>query len=698
MSAKIITIGFALIIFLMSCVAVTWSLITVAPLLLLLSVIGLVVVLSHKECKSSSIHWEIGLVVLCFLYFGVRAFYSPVTEYGRQDLFLVLISSIIFIGNVLIGKKVSLQIFYIICVCLILFINVLMLHSGINSLRDNLFDYARGTNVTGMYGHRNIYGNMIMMCTLVCISLVLFCNKGAVLKWLRLMKKERSVGAILMGFVTLAVPLMGYTGYKLIDHLRFQDHIGVLRRDGGRPDMYAMAIDQVPDAPLLGSGSRSFYYKSYENFEEGSIGGHEDLVFVHNEFLQSLTDYGIIGFVLLLLLLFFTLFKIVNYLVMFKEVDDRNWINLDALRISSMAVIVGMLVHSMVSFPFHSYSSCALFAVIFSWWFIYGDEKLTCKKRINWLSNVVIRLSLLLFVCAGIYVAGNETRASLIFLKQGIKDDVENWDPSSVNSTQWRSALEQVIEIAPNHNRYGKLASLNLLQARNNEVGEREELLSEAYQNYSKSLDYHPYYSVAMLNQIDYLLDQENFNEAEVIVTRVKQLNRNREKFFNILYREGKLYYLETLEDLSKEDFTSALVHCTESIEVLLKGLDIVGVRQDVPHKYLYSKALLLRVYLLRKLNHRDEAVEEFDKYFEFSRKYLNTSKEDKIGFIEAILFEADRSFPVDLARELSLRRHLSAELTRYSALISSSELIKISDLLKNTKLRIAELERAGIK
>ncbi|MBC8148520.1 MAG: O-antigen ligase family protein, partial [Verrucomicrobiaceae bacterium] len=74
--------------------------------------------------------------------------------------------------------------------------------------------------------------------------------------------------------------------------------------DGGRLAMQQMAFEIFLDSPLLGQGPRSFSYLSLENWDPDMLWiriGMPD--FAHNEYLQVLSDYGAVGFLIIIVLL-----------------------------------------------------------------------------------------------------------------------------------------------------------------------------------------------------------------------------------------------------------------------------------------------------------------------------------------------------------------------------------------------------------
>ena len=65
---------------------------------------------------------------------------------------------------------------------------------------------------------------------------------------------------------------------------------------------WGSSIEQFSEAPLAGTGSRTFFFYSRKFRPEEEGAAVFESKFVHNEYLQALADYGIIGLILILAL------------------------------------------------------------------------------------------------------------------------------------------------------------------------------------------------------------------------------------------------------------------------------------------------------------------------------------------------------------------------------------------------------------
>ena len=137
--------------------------------------------------------------------------------------------------------------------------------------------------------------------------------------WKRLKPSVRRVGGVLLGTVSLLViSVLFFSAHSIGTRLGN----GTLAGDGraNLPEVWEAGLKQFGESPLLGTGSRSSYIYS-RTFRSPELGPHVgEPEFVHNEFLQMLADYGIVGLALLLLVLFFHFRLGVRFLSAFQSV------------------------------------------------------------------------------------------------------------------------------------------------------------------------------------------------------------------------------------------------------------------------------------------------------------------------------------------------------------------------------------------
>ena len=121
-----------------------------------------------------------------------------------------------------------------------------------------------------------------------------------------------------------------------------------------RLQMWESSLQQFRLSPLTGTGSGTFLYYARQ-FRAPSV--QADPIFVHNDYLHLLAEYGIIGaalgFVFLVLHLFAGCSGVKRIVTVKMQPDWRTSSNELALVIGALSGISALLLHSVVDFNFH---------------------------------------------------------------------------------------------------------------------------------------------------------------------------------------------------------------------------------------------------------------------------------------------------------------------------------------------------------
>ena len=175
------------------------------------------------------------------------------------------------------------------------------------------------------------------------------------------LKQRRSK---LLGIVSIAVVLLGVGGIvssvwvvqriteKRVE--KYEENTGrkveAKVSDGGRVAFQQMGFEIFLDSPVVGGGARAFSYRALEKWDPDTLElWMGDPEFAHNEFIQLLSDYGLLGFVLVLALLF--IHGILGVINLVSE-DDRDS-GLSIWQLGAAGGLVAMLCQSYFSFIFH---------------------------------------------------------------------------------------------------------------------------------------------------------------------------------------------------------------------------------------------------------------------------------------------------------------------------------------------------------
>ena len=175
------------------------------------------------------------------------------------------------------------------------------------------------------------------------------------------LKQRRSK---LLGIISIAVVLLGVGGIvssvwvvqriteKRVE--KYEENTGrkveAKVSDGGRVAFQQMGFEIFLDSPAVGGGARAFSYRALEKWDPDTLElWMGDPEFAHNEFIQLLSDYGLVGFALILILLF--IHGIVGVINLVSE-DDRDS-GLSIWQLGAAGGLVAMLCQSYFSFIFH---------------------------------------------------------------------------------------------------------------------------------------------------------------------------------------------------------------------------------------------------------------------------------------------------------------------------------------------------------
>ena len=188
----------------------------------------------------------------------------------------------------------------------------------------------------------------------------------------------KSRGARWFAPALVAIPVIGlgigaflFMGWQNAQNVRFAG-VGItsLLDNSCRLYFLGAAVSCVSLHPLLGGGSQSYGWECYRFLDGKTNGGiiTHNPKFVHNEWVQSATDYGLAGAGLLggfLGALALAAVLRVMFETVPAERDGR-----DAWRIGGLAALAGMLVQSCFSFVFHMMPGALLLGVclgLMSW-------------------------------------------------------------------------------------------------------------------------------------------------------------------------------------------------------------------------------------------------------------------------------------------------------------------------------------------
>lgn len=426
---KIILLSVSLALVLIMGVDLVYTRIGIPLTLLGLSVF-LFAIASYRESRSPSI-----ILLLCVMgiagYFLARGYGVGPLAFFVSDGVLILCAASTF----LIGQMISQRNMIVLIGALIVlgFGNVLW------GFAENSFAGSTGNSpITGMFGHYNVFvaftnvifygalsfallglralrwrvffGVIAALCLVAIFSAgsrggwIAFLVGGGVFSSLYLVHlnriNSRWFGPMLIALIVVIVG-GGVTVKSKLDNIK-EGRSGAGASglaDDGRVVFQQWGINFFLKEPIVGNGPRSFEYLTIKNWKLDELPRHfPDPDFVHNEFIQLLCDYGIIGFMMIIAVLFVCGVKGVSSFLLQSEHEEESK---RLLMIFGLASITCLLAQSLFSFLFHFPALIALLGLIFS--ILYGMRPK--PKRALFPSILAGCIGGIVMICGGVLSA-----------------------------------------------------------------------------------------------------------------------------------------------------------------------------------------------------------------------------------------------------------------------------------------------------
>gem|GEM_PF-2035814 len=271
--------------------------------------------------------------------------------------------------------------------------------------------------------------------------------------------------------------------------------------------IWADTIPMISDKLILGHGPAGFewHYPRYKHQET-----NRKVTYTHNDYLNALADYGLIGTVIILFFIILLFMKARKIPTLFEHPDTQ------AIMVGCLSSVIGVLIHALFDFNNHIYSNALLFIVVCGIFVsvtanVDTDEENYWKfEKINGNFLFLFLIGLILAgIVAGGIMHGRRLLLSEIYFQQGkILQSQIFWDEAL---KKYELAQEYDYK---NPNIYGKLAEVtaakNLFRVKID--------AHEAINYYDTALKYNPYESDYMFKKALLLKREQKFKEALDII------------------------------------------------------------------------------------------------------------------------------------------------------------------------------------
>lgn len=563
--------------------------------------------------RKSRAQEDFGLVAfgtLTVAWFAWRAWISPVAELGQADLMLLAGAVGSFVAMRAIGGHAMAERIMVWSIALLLLANVAAIGRQVfDPAYTPLFRSRAAGFPSGFYAHYNEAANFLIATSLLVAAAALFGRHqmttriiwgliaiaglaavfftrsrggvfgaaigSGVFLCVTLMigqrEKAKWFGPAMIVIPLLCVGLGSYTymGWQESQEMRQAGNsVAGMMDNNSRLYLLGVALSCIGLHPMAGGGSRSFSWESYRFFEsklQGDIISHIPEQ-VHNELMQTATDYGLAGAGLLIGLLG-TLVVMAVIRILFAD-KSREYGSADAWRLGGLAALTGMFLQSCFSFVFHLMPGVILLGICL------GQLSRPPAPRGRFVQENGTRILL-----SGVAIA-----CLLLLIPAGVKT-------TRVTNALWTSyfskipivsaeakadALTEAIQLWPTGAFYQERASVHQTAAASEDETEAVPAAEQAIRDYQEAEKRHPYDPSLAINRANLLSQLGRDDEAEAAYDRAIHLQGGMEPAFRGHYslathlmRKGVRLFSATEPEATLEAMEVAAQQMEESVKEL---------------------------------------------------------------------------------------------------------------------------------
>ena len=546
-----------------------------------------------KKSRDSTDFGLIAFGTLVAAWFAWRAWISPVAELGQADLLLLAGVAGTFVsiraieGNALAGRIL------IWGIALLLLANVAVVAKQvIDPSFTPVFRSRAAGFPSGFYAQYNEAANYLIASSLLVAAAALVGRHATAsriflgliaIAGLAAVYFTRSRGGILGAAVgsgvfagaalaigkrsgarwfapaLIAIPVIGLAigGFFL---LGWEGAQGVRQHGAGiegvmdnnsRLYFLGIALSCIGLHPMAGGGSRSFSWESFrfvENKLQGDIITHVPEQ-VHNELVQSATDYGLIGAGLLAGLLG-TLVVVAVVRILFSETSRESG-SANAWRIGGLAAFTGMFVQSCFSFVFHLLPGALLLGICLGQMSRAPAKRGDSPQRVG--SKILLSAAALACVILLLPIGWKGTQVTRILWSSYFGELAAAPGESRID------ALTAAIRLWPQFTFYQERAAIYQAAAASGEGPEARESAGQAVRDYEQAERLHPYAPGPAVNRANTLSQLQRDSEAETAYDRALHLQGGMEPGYRTRFSLAKHLMTKSLRQFSAEDPAPAL-------------------------------------------------------------------------------------------------------------------------------------------
>lgn len=532
--------------------------------------------------------WSSGFVFIGVFYFLWRGYVEGPVTFQFSDGVLTLVLATTFLSVLTLRLKEQ--------AVLLWMFTILGVANAFWALPEILSVLANeGGRITGFFGHYNYFTAFANVCFFAALSLALkrggkywvkilliasllvigsvifLANSrggwlallggsfifGVIYIWSLYRRGSRKLAPVTVGFIIILLTGAFTVTQKFrgIQEARGPQQIGSVFNDGGRLVFQQWAANFFLESPMVGNGPRSFEYMALQNWDFEDLEYHfPDPDFVHNEFIQLLTDYGLVGFFIVIIGIFICSVRALAKCASSLDSDTRES---NSLYIFAFSALASLLLQSCLSFLFHTPSLIGVLGVVLG--VLFGSAT---KEKKSLQALFIHSIPAGLIATVGVFLS-----ASFYYQHQASKA-MDSGDQSQALALNMRAArLAHDSELAE---RVGIQAySLSI------EAKEPDTYRIQALDSFVLALELNEYSLVGLCSYARVLDDMGRHSEACKVHQRAVNLAWARELYLRPMYYAARNQVYLAQQAIEAKDFDAMYLAYKKADELMEKRKEI---------------------------------------------------------------------------------------------------------------------------